>query len=231
MCTRFSRTTQIQAAARQERFRDPRNRIPGLTPQYNIAPTDEALVGLDSEDGLIYEKMVFGLVPRWAKDIKMGLHCLNARSETIHEKPSFRDSFLKRRCVVFSDGFYDWRTEGKTKQPFRFVLKSQTVFSLAGLWDEWVSPQGRKLQSFAIVTTQANGLVSTVNDRMPVILSPENEAVWLAGGQQNPAVLLPLLQPFPTEKMESFPVSPKMNRSSYKEADCVSPISLTNNLL
>src|SRR5262245_31331225 len=147
MCSRFSQAYQIGLAARWAKILDPKKLLKKQTPKYNIAPTDEALIIINEGQGPQLDQMIFGLIPSWAKDVKMGLNCLNARAETVAEKPSFRTPFKKKRCLVPIDGFFEWKREEKQKLPYRFLMKSGEPFTLAGLWDEWHSPQGRTLRS------------------------------------------------------------------------------------
>jgi len=144
-----------------------------LPARYNIAPTDPAEVVLEENGRRLIVTMTFGLIPHWAKDPKMGLHCLNARAETISEKPAFRESFKKRRCLVLADGFYEWDRSGKIKIPYLVRQKNEEPFAMAGFWETWKRPDGREMKTFSIITTAPNPLVKTIDDRMPVILRKE----------------------------------------------------------
>jgi len=227
MCSRFSLTYQIQAAAKRFKFKDPGAYLPPWMPKYNIAPTDETVVVVNSAAQVgdrELRMMVFGLIPSWAKDPKIGLSCLNARVETVTEKPSFREAFRKRRCLVLADGFYEWLKEGSKKLPYRVVLKNREPFAFAGLWDEWRSPQGKTISSFSILTTEPNTLLAPIHNRMPVILPPEAEEIWMDPRLTDPVALLPTLKPYPAEALETYLVSPAVNTSSYKSPDCVAPL-------
>ncbi len=153
-------------------------------PQAIIRPTDRASVIRKGPGGLEEATLRWGLIPSWAKDPKIGVQCINARAETISEKPSFREAFQKRRCLVPADGFWEWETIGKKKIPCKFARPDNEEFCMAGLWEAWNSPEGI-LETFTIITTSPNELVRSVHDRMPVILSPDEGEVWLEAGRQD----------------------------------------------
>ena len=161
-------------------------------PQAMIRPTDRASVIRKGSGGLEEANLRWGLVPSWAKDPKIGIQCINARAETISEKPSFREAFQKRRCLVPADGFWEWETIRKKKIPWKFARPDGEEFCLAGLWESWMD-EGKPLETFTIITTSPNGLVSPVHNRMPVILSPNEAEIWLEGGGQD------LLKPAPND--------------------------------
>ena len=169
--------------------------------------------------------MRWGLIPPWAKDPAIGYKMINARCETLAEKFSFRKPLKEHRCLIIADGFYEWQAQGPVKQPMRIMLKSGESFGFAGLWDEWKSPMGDIIQSCAIITTEANELLKSVHDRMPVILPTEAEDVWLNPQTHDPVVLLPLLKPYPAEEMKVYPVSTIMNSARHDTPECVVPIT------
>ena len=148
----------------------------------------------------------WGLIPFWAKDPSIGSKLINARAETILEKPSFKQSFKRRRCLVPADSFYEWKASetGKKKTPFRIFLKNQPIFSMAGLWDLWKSPAGEIVHSFTIITTTPNEMMIEIHDRMPVILAKEMEKFWLEASNEND--LLELFKPFSANEMDNYPV-------------------------
>ncbi len=148
----------------------------------------------------------WGLIPFWAKDISIGSKLINARAETIQEKPSFKQSFKRRRCLIPADAFYEWKNNntGKKKTPYRIFLKNQPIFSMAGLWDLWKSPAGEIVHSFTIITTSPNEMMTEIHNRMPVILSKEMEKFWLEASNEND--LLELFKPFPANEMDNYPV-------------------------
>jgi putative SOS response-associated peptidase YedK len=217
MCGRYTLTVTV---------RDLEEILPGLeaegdlAPRYNIAPTqDVAVVANDAPRRLV--RVRWGLVPRWAKDASIGNKLINARAETLGEKPSFREAFRKRRCLVLADGFYEWRkAEGSTKkQPVHVTLRARRAFGMAGLWEEWRSPEG-PLRSCAIITTAANDALRALHDRMPVILSLEAQDAWLAAEPRTPEQLAPLLVPT-SEALELREVSTRVNSPMHDGPDCL----------
>ena len=177
MCSRYSRTKgQVKVGKTKVAMK--------ALPQAMIRPTDRASVIRKGSGGLEEAILRWGLIPSWAKDPKIGVQCINARAETISEKPSFREAFQKRRCLVPADGFWEWETIGKKKIPWKFARPDGGEFCLAGLWESWMD-EGKPLETFTIITTSPNRLVSPVHNRMPVILSPDEAEIWLEGGGQD----------------------------------------------
>lgn len=170
--------------------------------RYNCAPTQDLAV-ISSEDPHALSFYRWGLIPRWAKDPSIGNKMINARAETVTEKPAFRASFRNRRCLVPADGFYEWKKSGTRKIPYRIGLLDGSPFSMAGLWDKWVSPDGEIIHSFSILTTVPNQLMKEIHDRMPVILEPAAEKIWL--GDTTQKELMELLRPYPAEAMAAKP--------------------------
>ena len=152
--------------------------IPAYAPRYNIAPTSQVLIIRKSEGAMVR----WGLVPRWAKDPSMGARMNNARAETVAEKPSFREAYRKRRCLIPANGFYEWTLENSRKQPYYIYPSGGALFAFAGLWEAWHGPAG-PLETCAIITTDSNHKMSAVHERMPVIVSPREYSTWLAGGE------------------------------------------------
>ncbi|MCF8298572.1 MAG: SOS response-associated peptidase [Saprospiraceae bacterium] len=182
-------------------------------PRYNCAPSQElAVISSEAPTKLSYYK--WGLIPFWAKDAKIGNKLINARAETITEKPSFRNSLKSKRCLVLSDGFYEWKKVGKEKIPYRITLSDNSPFAMAGIWDIWKNPDGNLIKSFSIITTEANELMQELHHRMPVILNREDEKSWLLESKQDN--VLKLLKPYPSELMDSFEISNLVN-SPYNE--------------
>ena len=167
--------------------------------------------------------MRWGLVPYWAKDQAIGNKMINARSETLAERPSFRDLLSSRRCLVPADDFYEWRKEGKSKQPMLIHVKNRELFGLAGLWDTWRKPDGTLLESFTIATCAPNELMRGIHDRMPVIIRRKDEPAWLDPTLKNDRVM-PLLAPYPTEMMEAYPVSTLVNSPANDSQECAEPL-------
>lgn len=193
----------------------------GLRPRYNAAPTQALPVILNEGDRAI-QLLRWGLVPFWAKDPSIGSQMINARAETLAEKPSFRNALKKRRCLVLADGFYEWKKTPTGKIPMRVALTSGDPFAFAGLWEIWDSPEGDKLRTFTIVTTSPNELVEPIHNRMPVILRPEHEALWM-DNHAEPAAWLDVLRPYPAELMRAYPISKRVNSVGNDDPDVVKP--------
>lgn len=223
MCGRF--LLALEPAELQDEFPD-FNFEKNINPRFNIAPTQPVLV-IPNLEPLRMDYYIWGLIPRWAKDRSSGYKLINARAETIAEKPSFKSSYKYHRCIVFSNGFYEWTTQpdSKTKKPMLIKLKTGKPFAFAGLWDEWLSTDGSSIKSCTIITTQANTLVNKIHARMPVILSKPKLRDWLNPLPQNPDKLQNLLIPYPSEEMVAIPVSTLVNNPSTDNPDCISPIS------
>ena len=207
MCGRYAQRADPKRLAKEFKVSE----VPGVRPRYNIAPTQEVLAVRESPDGREMTFLKWGLIPSWAKDAAIGAKLINARSETVEEKPSFRDAFRRRRCLIPADGFYEWRKEGGRKQPYFFRHKEERPFGFAGLWDRWEGEDGQVINSCTILTTEANGVLRPVHDRMPVILRPEDYEPWLEAGERERSLLRELLRPYPEEEMTGYPVSPAVN--------------------
>ena len=180
-----------------------------IGPRYNIAPTQEAPVVRAGEDGRREVAMLrWGLVPFWAKDPKMGAKLINARSETVAEKPSFRNAFRKRRCLVPASGFFEWTGEAGHKVPHAITLAGRELFAFAGLYEHWKSPEGEARETFTILTTGANHAMSAIHDRMPVILAVADYDSWLLGPPEDAQALL---KPSPDDEIRSRTVSRALN--------------------
>ncbi|MFU8772379.1 MAG: SOS response-associated peptidase [Anaerolineales bacterium] len=223
MCGRFTLTIspgQLQAAFPWVEV------PPDLSPRYNIAPTQPvAVIPNDGNNRLDF--FTWGLIPSWSKDPKIGSRLINARAETLHEKPAFRAAFRRRRCLVLADGFYEWRQEPtkKGKNPMYIRLKSEKPFSFAGLWENWYSPDGSKVLSCTIITTSPNNLVERFHNRMPAILSSEVYSDWLEPGDVEYSSLRKLLKPYPDDDMIAFPVSRLVNSPDNDVPECIQPLS------
>jgi putative SOS response-associated peptidase YedK len=222
MCGRFTLTDPDQDLVVQ--FNLPS--IPDLQPRYNIAPTQPvAAVRLAAADAV--RELVFlrwGLVPSWAKDAAIGARMINARSETVAEKPAFRAAFRRRRCLVLADGFYEWQKQNGSKQPFFIHLSNKRPFAFAGLWETWEGKDGSLISSCTLLTTGPNELIRPLHNRMPVILHPGDYDLWLDPGVGEPGPLLALLKPYPSEDMEAYPVSRWVNSPSNDGPRCVEPV-------
>ncbi len=198
---------------------------PQVAPRFNIAPSQPVLaVANDSPQRAGF--FVWGLIPSWAKDPSMGSRMINARAETLGEKPSFRGPLKYKRCLILADGFYEWKAaEGaKSKTPYFIHLESGKPFALAGLWDEWHAPDGSQVRSATIITTAPNSLMAALHNRMPVILPPESYTVWLDPSPRQALDLLPLLQPYPAGGMRAHAVSTLVNSPGNDRPECVLPL-------
>ena len=189
-------------------------------PRYNIAPTQPVAAIRQAGTSRILSMMRWGLVPSWASDISIGGRLINGRSETVLEKPAFRDSFRLRRCLVPADGFYEWKKAGKERYPFHFVMKDSSLFAFAGVWDRWRSATGQVVESCSILTTAPNELLDGVHDRMPVILPQRHYQTWLTAPATEAQRLAELLVPFDASVMQRYPVSPLVNKPENDVPEC-----------
>lgn len=214
MCGRYSQTLSMAELARRYSADAPKQLE--LKPRWNLAPSQQAPVIFNGEDGKPrLDTMRWGLIPGWAKDEKIGYKMINARAETAAEKPGFRKALEQRRCLVPADGFYEWVSDPATKArlPRRIVRKDKASFAMAGLWERWKAPDGREVRSFTILTTAAHPPIKEIHDRMPVILTPENEAGWLAKPTIPPAL--------DGRHLEIYPVSALVNSPKNDLPVCV----------
>ncbi|OQP07346.1 hypothetical protein B1690_05555 [Geobacillus sp. 46C-IIa] len=220
MCGRFTLTADLEAlqALFCFRYQGP------LAPRFNIAPSQEVLTVVVEEGERVGKMMRWGLVPFWAKDVRIGAKMINARSETVDEKASFRHAFKRRRCLIVADGFYEWRKEGEKKVPYRFTLAAGAPFAFAGLWERWDGPSG-PLETCTIITTKANELVAAIHDRMPVILPSERHGDWLDPSLDDSEYLKTFLQPYPSERMRMYEVSPLVNSPKNDVSACIEPVN------
>jgi putative SOS response-associated peptidase YedK len=197
--------------------------------RYNVAPTQMVAAVRPGREGNGRELSLlkWGLIPSWADDSKIGSSLINARSETVATKPAFRTALKKRRCLIPADGFYEWQAVPgqKVKQPFFISLRDTPVFAFAGLWEQWTSPAGVAIESCTIITTEANELMREVHTRMPVIVDRSDYDGWLDRNRQDSQDVLPLLRPYPAEKMQCVPVSTLVNSPRNDKPECVSRMS------
>lgn len=193
--------------------------------RYNIAPTEPIVaIRRDADGNRRGELLSWGLVPRWARDPRLGAKMFNARSETVQEKPSFREAFAERRCLVPISGFYEWRKRGGVAEPHYFTARSGELLGLAGLWERWEYPGGDVLETCSILTTAANTMMRRVHHRMPVILPREAQDRWLETTADQAAALTELLQPAPDDALTSWPVSPAVNRAETDGPELIAPV-------
>jgi len=193
-----------------------------MHPRYNIAPTQPIPVVRASGSSRVIASMRWGLIPNWAKDASMAQ--INARSESLLERPVFKESFERRRCLIPADGFYEWKHNGRSKQPFHFGMKDDSLFAFAGIWDRWKSRQGAIVESCAILTTTPNELLRDVHDRMPVILRPEKYHEWLGASASECGRLRHVLTPFEAAGMKRFPVSSSVNDVENDTSGCIQEV-------
>ena len=236
MCGRFTLATPPeQLALFSDEFELPMD----FSPRYNITPTQDVAVitnsQINTESDKSLKKIEFfhwGLIPSWAKDPKIGNRMINARSETLSEKPSFRTAYKRRRCLILADGYYEWQQVPgeKQKQPIYVRLKSQKPFAFAGLWEEWKPNwMDKPLRSCTIITCPPNPMLENIHHRMPVILPKEQYSHWLAPEEQSSETLQPLLIPYTGEEMEAYPVSRLVNRPTNDSPECIAPLTEVNN--
>lgn len=188
-------------------------------PSYNCAPSQKLPVITNNEP----EKLSFfkwGLIPFWAKDPKVGFRNINTRAESIVEKPSFKQAFSSRRCLIPSNGFYEWKKD-QDKTPYRIFLKNEELFAMAGIWEIWKDAEERETHTFSIITTAANNVINNIHQRMPVILKPDDEQTWLLENDEKQ--LLKLLVPFDGKKMDTYPVSKNVNSPKNNNPQIIQP--------
>jgi putative SOS response-associated peptidase YedK len=194
-----------------------------IVARYNITPTQEVGVVRSSDAGREFVSMRWGLLPRWTKDIKTAPMLNNARAETIAEKPSFREAYKSRRCIIPASGFYEWQTEGNTKQPFYFQSPEGRLLSFAGIWERW-----NDIETCAIVTTDANEIMAPVHHRMPVILGANDYQGWLDPSSSD---VSHMLAPCPSSELTCYPVSTYVNKAGNEGPQCVEPVEVKSEFL
>lgn len=225
MCARYTIRCRLAELANQWNVR----LGPGMerfVPRYNIAPGQPVpVIADDGQGGLVLRLMRWGLVPHWANDPAIGSKLINARIETAREKPSFRDAFKYRRCVIPADGFYEWvEGAGGKRQPYFIHRQDDVVMAFAGLWDHWQDEHGNEVETCVILTTAANDVVKPLHDRMPMIINPASANAWIAS--RSPDDAMAAMQPGRDEtRLAAHPVHPRMNRPAVEEANCIEPYS------
>ena len=199
---------------------------PPVEPRYNVAPTQSAGVirCCDDSNHNRLDFMKWGLVPSWSKDVSAGSHMINARSESVVEKPAFRQAIKYRRCIVPVSGFYEWEHSGPQKQPYYFYMADGSPMCFAGIWEAWKSPDGSTLETFSILTTAANKLIAPLHDRMPVIIPPEEHALWLNRNMHDTHLLEHLYQPFPPGLIACHKISTLVNNTRVDSPACIEEI-------
>ena len=221
MCGRYKLSRRKQVV---EEYFESASEEEDWSPRYNIAPTQPVAMVRSVGSGRILSMARWGLVPSWASDLSIGSSLINGRSETILEKPAFRDSFRTRRCLIPADGFYEWKKSGKERHPFHFAMKDCSLFAFAGVWDRWTSPTGQVLESCSILTTSANELLDGLHQRMPVILPPRHYQTWLTAPATEAERLAELLVPFDASFMSRYAVSSLVNKPQNELPECAQEI-------
>ena len=217
MCGRYSIFTPTDTL--KIRFNVPR--AEALQPTYNAAPTQNLPVILNSEPTTI-KLCRWGLIPSWAKEERIGNRMINARAETLLQKPSFRTPFKKQRCLVLTDGFYEWEKTSAGKIPHRVSMRDNKPFAFAGIWEVWRTPDGEEVMSFSIITTEPNDLMKPLHNRMPVIIKQANEEKWLQEIDISEAQKM--LEPYPLEDLEAYPISTLVNSPKNNSEDIIKPL-------
>jgi putative SOS response-associated peptidase YedK len=225
MCGRFSlRARNAEILAEYFGIVD----VPLLKPRYNIAPSQPVpVVRLKPDESKPKREMVlmrWGLIPSWAKDAAIGNRMINARAESLAEKPAFRAALRRRRCLVAADGFYEWQETGRKKQPYFIRFRDDRPFAFAGLWESWEGPDHAVIDSCTIITTTAGKLIRPIHERMPVILAPDAYEAWLDTAVENMDTITSLLVPFSSKEMEAYPVNTTVNKATHDDPECIEPL-------
>jgi len=225
MCGRYRLSRRKQVV---EEYFDVETEVEDWSPRYNVAPTQPVPVIRQhpKEPRRDLSLLRWGLIPSWAKDSSAVTSLINARSETAATLPAFRDAFQLRRCLIPTDGFYEWKRTRTVKQPYCFEINDGELFAFAGVWDRWRGPDNHWIRSFSILTTTPNAVTSSVHDRMPVILGRENYDFWLDPGMTNVQAVSELLKPYNASRMRCYPVSNRVNQVQNDDAECSEPIRL-----
>ena len=225
MCGRYRLSRRKQLV---EEHSDSAPRDDDWNPRFNIAPTQPVPVIRQNPKEPVRDLslMKWGLIPAWSKDLSSAARMINARSETAHTLPAFREAMKLRRCLVPADGFYEWQRRGSAKQPFCFEVGDGGLFAFAGLWERWRDPSGQWVKSCTILTTAPNAVTSAVHNRMPVILRKDDYDVWLDPGMQNVAAVSEMLKPYDAKSMRSYPVSTRINHVANDDEECSLPVEI-----
>lgn len=223
MCGRFTLRAPARVVAEQFALFE----LPPFTPRFNIAPSQPVpVVRLVPEQPQPQRELVWlrwGLIPSWAKDPAIGNRLINARAETVADKPAFRAAYRRRRCLVVADGFYEWQPSGKRKQPYFIRMRDDGPFAFAGLWEAWEGPDHSQVESCTLLTTEPNELIRPIHNRMPVILPAEHYQPWVDPAVERPEQLAPLLRPYPAKEMTADPVGTFVNSPANDGPECIQP--------
>jgi putative SOS response-associated peptidase YedK len=222
MCGRFTLVTDTEKLMSRFLLQE----IPfDLKPRYNIAPGQPIPAILADGGRRRIGQLRWGLVPSWAQDEKIGYKMINARAETLQEKPAFRRLFERKRCMIPADGFYEWKQMDRGKQPMHITMRDGALFAFAGLFDTWTAPDGQKLHTCTIITTQPNEVVADIHNRMPVILRQEDEDLWLDRDRFDPELLRSLLVPYESGQMRAYPVPAIVGSPKNDVPECIEEVS------
>ena len=221
MCGRFA---QFSPSSRYAELCGWAGATPDHSPRYNVAPTQQVLaIRRARRDRMVLESLRWGLIPSWSRGPDRRYSMINARAETVQEKPAYRSAFRKRRCLIPADGFFEWKPTDQGKTPYFIRMRDQAPFAMAGVWEQWSDSEERAVESCSIIVTDANPLMAGIHDRMPVILPSAAFGTWLDPLIQDPARLLPLLKPYPSSAMEAVPVSRRVNNPRNDDAQLLDP--------
>jgi len=221
MCGRFALDANVKTVKAQFHI----DEMMDIEPRFNIAPTEEVLTLFHAGENHLKPVMLYwGLIPFWAKDKTIGQRLINARAETVSQKPAYRAAFKKRRCLVIMSGFFEWRREGERKQPFYFFQKEEQLLAVAAIWEHWQdNNSGESIHSCCLITTNANELMKPIHNRMPVILDEQTQSLWL-DKEPDRRQLQSILRPYPHQDLACYPVTPKMNNARFKDKQAIEPI-------
>lgn len=220
MCGRYTLAADVEQLQTRFQFE---GAAFDYAPSYNIAPGQEVVAVIRDGEANRAGLLRWGLVPSWAKDVKIGYKMINARADSAAEKPSFRRAFRQRRCLILADGYYEWQRQEGQKVPVYMRLRSREPFAFAGLWERWQGDDETPLVTCTILTTDANRFIQPIHHRMPVILEPSQEALWLDRGVTEPEALQSLLAPLDTDILEAYAVSPLVNSARNNSPECILP--------
>jgi putative SOS response-associated peptidase YedK len=221
MCGRYQITTAPEAIRRMFRYVEQ----PNFPPRYNVAPTQPIPIVRLTEGERHFALVRWGLIPSWVKDPKAFALVINARGESVNDKPAFRNAMRYRRCLIPADGFYEWKRDGTVKRPHHVRLAGGGPFAFAGLWESWSGPNGEEVETAAIVTTIANRALRLIHDRMPVMLEPDAYDMWLDCRNVDAPTASALIAPIRDERVEAYEISPAVNRVANDNADLLAPYS------
>lgn len=220
MCGRYTLHTSAEQILKHFHLQQ----TPAISPRFNVAPSQAVPAIWGDSKNKELAMLRWGLIPSWAKEEKTRYSMINARAETVTKKPAFRSAFRHRRCLIPADGFYEWKLVAGKKQPYYIHRRDGELFSFAGLWEHWQGEDGKLIESFAIIVTDANDLLQPIHDRMPVILEPSKYNTWLDPQNHDKSVLAELLKPYSADKLEAYPVSRQVNSPTNDDSGCIAPL-------